>query len=40
MDLALQRRFYAEEIEAAANLKTAGLVDALATVLRFSVPPY
>jgi protein-L-isoaspartate(D-aspartate) O-methyltransferase len=34
MELALQRRFFAEEIEAAANLKTAGLVDALATVPR------
>ena len=34
MDVALQRRFYAEEIEATANLKTAGLVEALATVPR------
>jgi protein-L-isoaspartate(D-aspartate) O-methyltransferase len=34
MDLTLQRRFYAEEIEATANLQTAGLVHALATVPR------
>ena len=33
-DLAALRRFYAEEIEAVANLSTPGLVDALATVLR------
>lgn len=34
MDLSLQRRFFAEEIEATANLKTAGLVDALGSVPR------
>jgi protein-L-isoaspartate(D-aspartate) O-methyltransferase len=33
-DLAAQRRFYAEEIEAVANLSTPGLVEALATVPR------
>lgn len=33
-DLAALRRFYAEEIEAVANLSTPGLVDALATVPR------
>ena len=35
----LQRRFYAEEIEAAANVKTAGLVEALATVPRENFLP-
>jgi protein-L-isoaspartate(D-aspartate) O-methyltransferase len=34
MPLDLRRRFYAEEIEAAANLTSASLVDALATVPR------
>src|SRR5262245_20602351 len=34
MDLALRRRFYAEEIEAVAKLRSAALVDALATVPR------
>jgi len=34
MDLTLRRRFFAEEIEALANLRSAGLVDALATVAR------
>ena len=34
MDLALRRRFYAEEIEAVARLRSAALVDALATVPR------
>lgn len=34
MDLAQQRRFFAEEIEALANLRTPALVDALATVPR------
>jgi hypothetical protein len=30
IDLSDRRRFYAEEIEAVANLRTPGLVDALA----------
>jgi protein-L-isoaspartate(D-aspartate) O-methyltransferase len=34
MDLDLRRRFYAEELEAVCNLKSRGLVDALATVPR------
>src|SRR5512138_1149091 len=34
MDLALRRRFFAEEIEAVAKLRSATLVDALATVPR------
>jgi len=34
MDLALRRRFYAEEIEAVARLRSAALVEALATVPR------
>jgi len=34
MELALQRRFFAEEIQAVSNLKTASLVDALAEVPR------
>ncbi len=33
-DLASRRRFFAEEIESIANLKTPGLVDALATIPR------
>ena len=33
-DLALRRRFFAEEIEAIANLRTPGLVEALASVPR------
>ena len=34
MDLALRRRFFAEEVEAVAKLRSASLVDALATVPR------
>ena len=34
LDLSLRRRFYAEEIQMLANLKTAALVEALATVPR------
>jgi len=34
LDLGLRRRFYAEEIQMAANLKTAALVEALASVPR------
>ena len=34
MDLETRRRFYAEEIEVTANLKSAALVDALATIPR------
>lgn len=34
IDLAVRRRFFAEEIEAIANLRNAALVDALATVPR------
>ena len=34
MDLALRRRFFAEEIEAVARLRSAALVDALAAVPR------
>jgi len=34
MELAVQRRFFAEEIEAVANVKTAALIEALATVPR------
>ena len=33
-DLAAQRRFYAEEIQAVANLTSSGVVEALATVAR------
>ena len=39
IDLADRRRFYAEEIEAVANLRTPGLVDALATVPREAFLP-
>ena len=34
MELEARRRFYAEEIEAISNLKTAALVEALASVPR------
>lgn len=37
--LALQRRFFAEEIQAACNLRTPGLVEALATVPREAFLP-
>jgi protein-L-isoaspartate(D-aspartate) O-methyltransferase len=39
MDLALRRRFFSEEIEAVSNLKTASLVEALASVPRETFLP-